>query len=92
MVLVGDGSDRARLERLVAEHRLTNVHFLGRHPQAEMPEFFRAADALVVHLRRSEIADHAVPTKILSYLAAAGRSFARRAARRPNSSARRRRA
>jgi len=69
-VLVGDGSDRARLERLVAEQRLSNVRFLGQHPQADMPAFMRAADALLVHLRRSEIADHAVPTKILSYLAA----------------------
>jgi len=69
-VLVGDGSDRARLERLVADQRLSNVRFLGQHPQAEMPAFMRAADALLVHLRRSEIADHAIPTKILSYLAA----------------------
>ena len=69
-VLVGDGSDRARLERLVAEQRLSNVRFLGQHPQTDMPAFMRAADALLVHLRRSEIADHAVPTKILSYLAA----------------------
>jgi colanic acid biosynthesis glycosyl transferase WcaI len=70
IVLVGDGSDRARLESMVAEEGLTNVHFVGRHPSDEMPAFLRAADALVVHLRPSEIADHAVPTKILSYLAA----------------------
>jgi colanic acid biosynthesis glycosyl transferase WcaI len=70
IVLVGDGSDRARLESMVAEKGLTNVHFVGRHSSGEMPAFLRAADALVVHLRPSEIADHAVPTKILSYLAA----------------------
>jgi colanic acid biosynthesis glycosyl transferase WcaI len=69
-VLVGDGSDRARLESMVAEKQLTNVRFAGRHPAEQMPDFFRAADVLVVHLRPSEIADHAVPTKILSYLAA----------------------
>lgn len=69
-VFVGDGSDRARLESLVSRDRLTNVHFLGRHPQDEMPAFMAAADALLVHLRRSQIADHAIPTKILSYMAA----------------------
>ena len=69
-VLVGDGSDRARLESLVASRGLTNVLFMGRHPADQMPAFFRAADALLVHLRPSEIADHAIPTKILSYLAA----------------------
>jgi glycosyltransferase involved in cell wall biosynthesis len=71
LVLVGDGADRPRLEKLLAERRLTNVSFAGRHPASEMPAFFQAADALLVHLRRSEIADHAIPTKILSYMAAA---------------------
>jgi colanic acid biosynthesis glycosyl transferase WcaI len=69
-VLVGDGSDRARLEAMVAAENLSNVSFLGHHSQEEMPAFLRAADALLVHLRPSEIADHAVPTKILAYLAA----------------------
>ena len=69
-VFLGDGSDRGRLEGLVARHRLSNVRFLGHHPATEMPAFMRAADALLVHLRRSDIADHAIPTKILSYLAA----------------------
>jgi glycosyltransferase involved in cell wall biosynthesis len=68
--LVGDGSDRSRLERLVAEYELDNVQFVGRHPASEMPAFMSGADALIVHLRPSHIADHAIPTKILSYLAA----------------------
>jgi colanic acid biosynthesis glycosyl transferase WcaI len=68
--LVGDGSDRPRLEAMAAGRQLTNVFFAGRHPADEMPDFLRAADALVVHLRRSEIAEHAIPTKILSYFAA----------------------
>lgn len=68
--LVGDGSDRARVEELVRTGGLANVQFAGRYPQADMPSFMRAADALLVHLRRSDIADHAIPTKVLSYLAA----------------------
>lgn len=70
VVLVGDGVDRARLESLVAQHRLANVAFAGRHPASDMPGFFAAADALLVHLRKSDIADHAIPTKILAYMAA----------------------
>jgi putative colanic acid biosynthesis glycosyltransferase WcaI len=69
VAFVGDGSDRGRLESMVSDQRLTNVVFAGRHPADEMPDFFRAADALLVHLRPSDIADHAVPTKILAYLA-----------------------
>ena len=70
-VFVGDGADRSRLEQLAAARALKNVQFVGRHPASEMPAFMRAADALLVHLRPSEIADYAIPTKILSYLAAA---------------------
>ncbi|HKY22391.1 MAG TPA: glycosyltransferase family 4 protein [Vicinamibacterales bacterium] len=70
-VFVGDGADRPRLEQLTAERRLGNVQFIGPHPAADMPDFLRAADGVVVHLRPSGIANHAIPTKILSYLAAA---------------------
>jgi glycosyltransferase involved in cell wall biosynthesis len=70
LVLVGDGADRSRLEGLVASRGLKNVIFAGRHPSSEMPAFLGAADALVVHLRPSQIADHAIPAKILSYFAA----------------------
>ncbi len=64
-VFVGDGADRGRLRRLVAEQGLDNVHFFGHHSAAEMPAFLSGADALLVHLRRSDVADHAIPTKIL---------------------------
>lgn len=69
-ILVGDGADRPRLERLISEKGVTNVRFAGQHPSSEMPAFMRAADVLLVHLRCSQIADHAIPTKILSYMAA----------------------
>jgi glycosyltransferase involved in cell wall biosynthesis len=69
-VLVGDGADRPRLERMIADRQLSNVSFAGQHPASEMPAFLSAADALLVHLRRSDVADHAIPTKILAYMAA----------------------
>jgi glycosyltransferase involved in cell wall biosynthesis len=70
LLLVGDGVDRRRLEREAGRRGLTNVIFAGRHPAASMPDFYRAADALLVHLRPSTIAALAIPTKILAYLAA----------------------
>jgi colanic acid biosynthesis glycosyl transferase WcaI len=69
-VFVGDGSDRVRLEALAAQRSLTNLRFIGQQPVTAMADYMRAADALIVHLRPSEIAEHAIPTKILSYLAA----------------------
>ncbi len=70
-VFVGDGADRAHLERLAVEHGLRNVEFVGRHVAGEMPAFLQAADGLLVHLRQDGVGEFAIPTKILSYLAAA---------------------
>jgi glycosyltransferase involved in cell wall biosynthesis len=70
-VFVGDGTDCARLRGLAADRRLDNVQFVGRQPASAMPDFMRAADSLLVHLRPSTVADTAIPTKILSYMAAA---------------------
>jgi colanic acid biosynthesis glycosyl transferase WcaI len=71
IVLVGDGSDRDRLAREAQRRQLRNVVFAGQHPSSAMPDFYRAADALLVHLRPSLIASLAIPTKVLAYLAAA---------------------
>jgi colanic acid biosynthesis glycosyl transferase WcaI len=70
LVFAGDGADRERLAALAEARGLPHVRFLGQRPASEMPALLRAADALVVHLRRSAIAEHAIPTKILAYMAA----------------------
>ena len=45
------------------------VQFLGRRDPASMPALAGAADALLVHLRPSPLADVVVPTKVNGYLA-----------------------
>ena len=52
LVVAGDGSQRARLERLAAELSLRNVEFVGRVPPAQMPALYDAAD---VYLNGSDI-------------------------------------
>jgi glycosyltransferase involved in cell wall biosynthesis len=46
------------------------VQFVERQPLHAMPEMMAAADALLVHLRRSDISQWVIPTKTLAYLAA----------------------
>ena len=71
IAIVGDGSDRQRLqERVEALGLHRRVHFLPRRPMAEMPALFDAADALLVHLKKSELSRLVIPTKTLAYLAA----------------------
>ena len=49
------------------EHR---VQFLARRPPGAMPPLFAGADALLVHLRKSELSRLVIPSKTLAYLAA----------------------
>jgi glycosyltransferase involved in cell wall biosynthesis len=70
-VFVGDGSDRARLQQLTRDLAVEDrVQFIERQPMQAMPAFMAAADALLVHLKRSELSRYVIPTKTFAYLAA----------------------
>ena len=71
IAIVGDGTDRRRLQDAVAARGLGHrVQFLDRRPAEAMPPLFAAADALLVHLRKSELSRLVIPSKTLAYLAA----------------------
>ncbi len=70
-VMVGDGTDKARIQQLVREMDLTTqVQFIDSQPATRIPVFLEAADVLLVHLKRSELSRYVIPTKTLAYLAA----------------------
>jgi teichuronic acid biosynthesis glycosyltransferase TuaC len=49
LLLVGDGPDRAKLERIARQHGLTDrVRFLGARPHAELPALLASADVTVL--------------------------------------------
>jgi len=68
--IVGDGSDRRRLEQRARDLALTNVRFLGPRPPADMSAIFAESDALLVQLRAGPVNDLVVPSKTQAYLAA----------------------
>ena len=71
IVVVGDGRSSAWLKTEVARRQLEDkVILLGRFPLERMPSFFKAADALLVSLRKSRIFAMTIPGKVQSYLAA----------------------
>jgi glycosyltransferase involved in cell wall biosynthesis len=51
LVIVGDGEERAALERRVAETRLEGVRFCGFRNQSELPRFFDLATVFVLPSR-----------------------------------------
>ncbi|MEP6463248.1 MAG: glycosyltransferase family 4 protein [Frankiaceae bacterium] len=68
-VLLGDGSQRAALERQAAG--LGNLSFLDPVDSARYPDVLAAADLLLVN-ERPTVGDMSLPSKLTSYLAAGG--------------------
>ncbi|MBU4270483.1 MAG: glycosyltransferase family 4 protein [Planctomycetes bacterium] len=68
-VLVGDGTDLAALQEAARERGLTNVKFLGRHPESLMSRLLSLADVLLVHLRDEPLFRITIPHKIYTYMA-----------------------
>lgn len=69
-VIVGDGRASDWLSKQVAEHNLSNVLLLGRHPLEKMPALFAVADALLVSLKTNLVFEKTIPGKVQAYLAA----------------------
>lgn len=70
-LIVGDGRAAESVRAAIAARQLgSTVVLLGRHSLERMPEFFRAADALLVTLRRDPVFALTIPGKLQAYLAA----------------------
>lgn len=70
-LIVGEGRAREEAETLASQLGVGDrVVFLGRYPTARMPEFFSAADAMLVSLRSDPIFSMTIPSKIQSYMSA----------------------
>jgi glycosyltransferase involved in cell wall biosynthesis len=72
IALVGDGNDRARLEREASTRGLANVDFIGLQQPGKWEAMLEAADVLIVN-QRASVTDMSLPSKLTSYFAA-GRS------------------
>lgn len=71
-VIIGSGRDMERVQNEIARRDLNDVfHFLGRHPEEDMPLFFAHADAMLVGLKDNNIFSLTVPYKVQCYMACA---------------------
>ena len=68
-LMVGEGSERARLESLAKERGLHNVLFLGQQPKEMMPAIWHAIDVGLVLLRRAETFKTVLPSKMFEIMA-----------------------
>lgn len=69
-VVVGDGRRFAWLNTEIKVRRLTEqFHLLGRKPAQSMPDYFAAADVLLMSLTKNPIFSVTIPSKLQSYMA-----------------------
>lgn len=70
-LMVGDGAQRETLLAQATDTGLETVQFLGRIAKHEMPAAISVADAILVHLRPSDLFETVVPSKIFEAMAMA---------------------
>ncbi len=70
IAFVGDGADRRRLARTVADLGLVNVTMLPAVPRDEVPGLIAAADICLVPLRDVPLFGGFIPSKMFEFLAA----------------------
>lgn len=69
--IVGDGRMFSWLEQEVIKRNLeARIRLLGRQPLEAMPDFYAAADVLLVTLKESPVFAKTIPGKVQTYLAA----------------------
>ena len=69
-VILGNGVDRARLEGIARARGLTNVRFVPTQPRARLAGIVTLAHVLVVMLRKADIFEITIPSKLYECLAA----------------------
>ncbi len=68
-LIVGDGVEKPKLEKIARDNDLDNVYFLPMQPKDKYPEVLAASDVCLATLRQ-EVRTPVVPSKILSIMAA----------------------
>jgi glycosyltransferase involved in cell wall biosynthesis len=69
IILQGSGPEKVYLVKLKEELKLDNIHFLPPVPKAEMPNILKEVDVALVPLRKLDLFQGAIPSKIFEALA-----------------------
>jgi glycosyltransferase involved in cell wall biosynthesis len=70
-LLVGDGTEKPRLQKMAEEMQLPNVHWLPFQPLTEIVRYYNLAALSLVTLRRYKLAEGVRPSKLFPGLASA---------------------
>lgn len=67
-LLIGEGAERERIVAMAQSRKLNNVRFIGQQPRERIPEYITASDACLVVLKKSEVFETVIPTKMLEFM------------------------
>ncbi len=70
-MLLGEGADRERIQALAESKQLTNICFVPQQPREKIPAYICASDVCLVLLRKSEVFETVIPTKMLEFMSCA---------------------
>lgn len=68
-ILQGSGPEKERLEKMALKMKLNNVYFLPPVSKDKMPSILKEIDVAIVPLRKLELFEGAIPSKIFECLA-----------------------
>lgn len=68
-IFVGQGIERARLQKRALDEDLVNVKFINQMPLSEIKKVFALASVLLVHLKDTPLFKITIPSKTQAYLA-----------------------
>jgi glycosyltransferase involved in cell wall biosynthesis len=71
ILMVGDGAEKKRLQLRAQETGLENVRFMDTVPRNRVADYYAASDVCLVPLRRTELFQKNVPSKIYEIMASA---------------------
>lgn len=69
-LIVGDGAEREKCEKLARYLRLENIIFAGEKPRNEMPTFVSRADVALITLKNMDLFYGVISSKIFDYMSA----------------------
>jgi colanic acid biosynthesis glycosyl transferase WcaI len=70
-LVIGEGADRERIVEMAHAKRVTNIQFVPQQPREKIPDYIAASDACLVLLRKSEVFETVIPTKMLEFMSCA---------------------
>jgi glycosyltransferase involved in cell wall biosynthesis len=69
LIIIGEGAEKEKLIRKKDELKLSNVKFINNVDKKSLPEYYRLCDVLLVPLRKLELFEKVIPSKIFEIFA-----------------------